>query len=101
MAFQASTASGQFPRHTEATRFDALVQSITSNPNVMAAWSGDYLLFSGVSHGASGPVIAMASQDFDAKPSWNGAKYTGSCFLDGAYDVAALLDFHFDNQCRA
>lgn len=99
-AFETSTGSAQFPRHREAPRFDTLVRTITADPDVLAGWSGEYLLFSGVSHGASGPVVTMATQAFDDQPGWKGSAYTGGCFFDGTYDVAGLLDFGFTNQCK-
>ena len=82
-AFETSTGSAQFPRHLEAPRFDALVGTITSDPDVLAGWSGEYLLFSGVSHGASGPVVTMATQAFDDQPSWKGSAYTGRASSTG------------------
>jgi len=100
MAFQTSDGSAQFPRNKEAPRFDALVKAITSDPGVRAGWNGDYLLFSGVSHGASGPVVTMATSTDDEQPAWQGAVYTAACFNDGTYDAAALLGFGFTNQCR-
>jgi hypothetical protein len=100
MAFQTSTGSGQFPRHKEAARFDALVRGIAADPAIQGAWSGEHLLLSGVSHGGSGPVVAMATTAFDDQPSWRGSKYTGACFYDGTYDVPGLLQFHASNQCR-
>jgi hypothetical protein len=99
-AFTSASGSAQFPRNREAPRFDALVKAITSDPDILAGWSGEYLLFSGVSHGASGPVIAMARTAADDDPHWKGTKYTGACFLDGTYDAAALLDFTYTNQCK-
>ena len=65
-----------------------------------AGWSGEYLLFSGVSHGASGPVVTMATSTDDDQPAWQGTVYTAACFNDGTYDAAALLAFGFANQCR-
>jgi hypothetical protein len=97
--FVTGDGSGQFPRHAEAPRVDALVHAITSDPDILAGWSGEYLLLSGVSHGASGPPIAMATSTFDDAPAWHGSAYTGACFFDGTYDAPALLDFLYTNQC--
>ena len=99
LPFESADGSAVFPRHLEAPRFDALIGAITSDPDVRAGWSGEYLLYSGVSHGASGPVVAMATGTFDDQASWNGAAYTGACFYDGTYDAPALLAFDFTNQC--
>lgn len=98
-AFTSASGSGQFPRHLEAPRFDALVTAITSDPDIRAGWSGEYLLFSGVSHGASGPVVAMADTTDDDAAAWKGSAYTGACFLDGTYDAGGLIDFTYTNQC--
>jgi hypothetical protein len=97
--FESSTASDEFPRHRESPRVDLLVKTITSDPDVRAAWSGDALLFSGVSHGASGPVVTMATSTDDDQPSWKGRAYTGACFYDGTYDAPGLLALDYTNEC--
>src|SRR5204863_144791 len=79
MAFQTSDGSAQFPRNKEAARFDKLVKAITSDAGVLSGWNGDDLLFSGVSHGASGPVVTMATSNDDDQPAWKGARYTAAC----------------------
>jgi hypothetical protein len=99
MDFQSATGSAQYPRHVEAQKADPLVKAITSDPDILSAWSGEFLLFSGVSHGASTPVVAMATQTYDSQPSWQGSKLTGACFNDGTYDAGGLLGFCFTNQC--
>jgi hypothetical protein len=99
--YETAEGSGNQAYFREGPRVDLLVESIVSDPVVRAAWSGEYLLFSGVSHGASAPVVAMAREPFAAKPSWHGTRYTGACFLDGTYNPAAQLQFAYANTCRA
>ena len=78
-----SAGSAGYPYSQESARVNLLVQNITSNPIIKAAWDGTKLLFSGVSHGSTATVIAMANTGYDATPSWQGSKFTGACFYDG------------------
>jgi hypothetical protein len=97
--FDTPTGSATYPRHLEATRLDALVHAITTDPDVSAAWTGEDLLLSGVSHGASGPMIAIAHAGAERAAAWRGSRYTGACFFDGTYDAPGLLQFDHDQAC--
>ncbi len=79
-------AAAAVPYADEAERIDHLVRSITAHPKIRALWNGTKLLFSGISHGSTAPVIAMKQKKYDDQISWKGTKTTGACFLDGQYD---------------
>lgn len=85
--FPFSPAAGKIPYTNEAPRVKALVDAILFSPEVRARWNGEQLLFSGISHGASAPVAAIARHHVDQAPWWRGRKKTAACFLDGQYDV--------------
>jgi hypothetical protein len=93
LLFETSTATGLYPYHAEAPRVDTVVRAITSDANLRAAWSGEELLFTGVSHGATAPVLAMARTKSDDAAAWKGTTKTGACFFDGIYNIAALDTF--------
>ena len=97
--FETGDGSGTFPRHLEASRLDALVRAITSDPDIARGWTGEDLLFSGVSHGASGPMIAIAQGDAARADLWRGSRYTAACFYDGTYDAPGLLRTLHDEEC--
>lgn len=91
------------PYLSEAERVDRLQKSITSSPVIQTLWTGERLLLSGVSHGATAPVVAMAHTDYDDGPAWKGTVTTAACFLDGVYDMQATYDYFSDYpvQCKA
>lgn len=93
----------QVPYLAEANRIDLIMQSIQSSPDIHHLWTGDELLFSGISHGATAPVLAMAKTDFDTEPDWKGNTKTAACFVDGVHDVQAANAYFLDYpiQCRA
>lgn len=98
--FEREISSGQFPFHREASRVDALVKAITTDPAIRQGWNGEQLLFSGVSHGATAAVVAMARNDFDASAAhWRGSKVTGACFFDGIYNSRDNLGRAFTQSC--
>jgi hypothetical protein len=99
MAFESSEGSGSFPSHRAASRVNSLVKAIVSDPNIAAAWSGEHLLFTGVSNGATTPVVAMAREEFDKESWWNGSQNTAACFYDGVAHVADLFAFLRENNC--
>ena len=99
--YEDSKGSAEFPYHLEAERVDALLLAITSHPKIQSAWSGKHLLLTGVSHGATAPVTAMARTALDSQTHWRGTGVTGACFLDGIYDLPKLMNFLYDNQCKA
>jgi len=79
--------AGRMPYAAEAPRVKALVDAILASPAIARRWSGKDLLFSGISHGATAPVLAMARAHVDRDARWRGTRKTGACFLDGQYDV--------------
>jgi hypothetical protein len=96
-----STKSGVYPFHKEANRINTVLHSIRTNPDIQNIWTGEYLLFSGVSHGATSPLASMARFDYDSVNSdWKGALKTAACFFDGIYDIPSQMDFNEQHQCR-
>ena len=86
--FSDSDGSDLTPYHREAARVNRLVTQITRRMRALdGPWDGKYFLLSGVSHGASSPVIAMKHEGFDASSDWNGTHKTGACFFDGISDI--------------
>lgn len=71
----------------EAPRVAKLVNTILNDPEIQQHWSRKDLLFSGISHGATAPVLAMARLHVDRDTTWRGTRKTAACFLDGQYDV--------------
>ncbi len=53
--YENADGSAEFPYFEEAGRVDVLMESITSDKAISEAWSGDYLLITGGSHGATAP----------------------------------------------
>ena len=86
--FQTPGASGDEPYNDEAPRVDLAIRSALDAGAVRAVWSGEHLLISGVSHGATAPVIAMARTALD--DGWHGSGVTAACFFDGIYDIGEL-----------
>jgi len=90
--FESSEGSGARPYIDEAARIDLAVREATTGAWARAFWTGEELLFEGISHGATAPVIAMARTKLDEQPHWHGSRATAGCFFDGAYDQAATAD---------
>ncbi len=99
--FQDPAGAAKLPYTLEAERVDMLLQDITSNPIIQSAWTGQHLLVTGASHGATAPVTAMFRTALDEKPYWKGDKLTAACFLDGTYDISETLQFLHKNECKA
>lgn len=93
--------SAGVPRHEEAPRYDTLVNAITNSSEIQSLWDGSELLLMGVSHGGSGPVIAMARNSYDESPSWQGTTKTAACFFDGTYSPSEAMTFLHDNGCSS
>ncbi len=91
-AFETAAGSGAAPYSDEATRLDLAVREATTGAWAQAYWTGQNLLFEGISHGATAPMILMARTSFDAEPHWQGRSFTAACFFDGSYDQAATAD---------
>jgi hypothetical protein len=90
LLFGDAQEAGNYPYNDEAPRVDLSIRGTTSDPLVMAAWTGAKLLISGSSHGATAPVIAMARTTDDDAAGWKGSALTAACFMDGIYDIVAL-----------
>jgi hypothetical protein len=90
LLFQTSEGTSLYPFAAEASRAHEIMKAVADDAVVKAAWSGASLLISGVSHGATAPVIAMARTTFDSEPSWRGATHTAACFFDGIYNIASI-----------
>ena len=97
--FKSALFAETYPFVDEAGRVDVLIKNITSFFIANELWTGKHLLFSGVSHGATAPVIAMARTPLDNQDYWHGSVATGACFYDGIYDVDAQVDFIIENRC--
>lgn len=83
--FLSSGQNGQ-PYFEESDRLNAVTASIRGSSIINSIWSGKYLLWAGVSHGATVPPIAMMRKR-DTQPTWQGSTKTGACFHDGTYNV--------------
>lgn len=97
--YQDSNGSSEYPYNQEDSRADALVHAVTTSPDVAKFWTGENLLLSGVSHGATAPVAAMANTNVEDAPHWQGTRNTAACFIDGIYDIPALFNFLRGNSC--
>ena len=87
--FESSVGSAVAPYVDEATRIDIAVREATTGGWAQAYWNGAELLFEGISHGATAPLILMARTRLDEQPHWQGSLLTAGCFFDGSYDQAA------------
>jgi hypothetical protein len=90
--FDTPTGSGDVPYIDEASRIDFAVKEATSGEWAKAYWSGEYLLFEGISHGATAPVILMARTSLASQSHWKGTRFTAGCFFDGSYDQVATAN---------
>ena len=87
---------------SEAQRVDLIQKAITNSETIKSIWTGKNLLISGVSHGATAPVIAMANTDYDEGDAWKGTQKTAACFLDGVYDMESTNTYFelYSPQCN-
>jgi hypothetical protein len=90
--FETATGSGTVPYLDEATRIDLAVREATRGVWAQTYWTGEDLLWEGVSHGATAPVILMARTTLDEQDHWHGRHFTAGCFFDGSYDQAATAE---------
>ncbi len=77
------------------------MKAVTTSAWAARYWTGESLLFAGISHGATAPPIVMARTALDDQPSWKGTKKTAACFFDGSMDQAATSQFLTTNACTA
>lgn len=87
--FETADASNAVPYVDETPRYDHAIREATTGAWAQAFWTGEQLLFEGVSHGASTPVIAMARTAVDSAAHWRGTQKTAACMFDGTYDQQA------------
>ena len=97
--FANTVGSQSNPYSKESGRVNEVISNIISNPTIQQSWSGKYLLHSGVSHGATSPIIAMARTSYDSNANWKGSLKTAACYYDGIYDSNAELNFLTTNAC--
>ena len=83
------------PRHSEKDRIHELISAIRESEAIQELWDGSRLLMSGVSNGATVPVVVMARHTIDDSAEWKGSQKTAACFYDGIYDVIEV-----DNQLK-
>jgi hypothetical protein len=100
--FLTKAAAGMQPYAAEASRVGEIMTTIAADPDLAVVWTGERLLISGASHGATAPVIAMASTSMDDYLAWQGSSTSAACFFDASYDAAALDAFLLANSdCHA
>jgi hypothetical protein len=103
LLFETADAAGQEAYVKEAQRVDLSLKAVVGFGK--AVWTGKDLLVSGISHGATAPVIAMARTAIDDAAEWKGTRKTGACFYDGTYDVKTTDAFlgtgNNGGQCMA
>ena len=99
--YEDSQGAGAFPYHLEAERVDAVLLAISQHKDIQSAWTGEHLLLTGASHGATAPVAAMARTALEEQPHWKGSGVTGACFFDGIYDIPQFMTLLHENKCNA
>jgi len=91
-AFETPIASGAVPYLDEQARYDRAIREATTGAWARAHWSGEHLLFVGISHGATAPMVAIARTVLDEHVYWHGTGKTAGCFFDGSYDPSATAE---------
>jgi hypothetical protein len=90
--FDTPVGSGEAPYIDEASRIDLAVKEATTGTWASNFWTGEYLLFQGISHGATAPMILMARTSLASQSHWQGSRFTAACFFDGSYDQVATAN---------
>ncbi len=90
--FASSGEAGRYPYHQELERMHALMIAIRALPEVAAIWDGSRLLISGVSHGGTAPLAAIAAGSTlrTRAAVWTGSAGTAVVLYDGISSPAAL-----------
>lgn len=90
--YTTSDATGAHPFYVEFDRMDHILQTLRARADVKAAWTGNKLLIGGVSHGASGPLIAIANKAAlkNHAANWTGKTMTAILANDGISKAATL-----------
>lgn len=84
----------KLPFNQEAARVDSSLRLVTQAARNNFNWDGSELLITGVSHGATSPMTAMARTALDNNPWWYGSAKSGVCLYDGVYDIPAQFDMY-------
>ncbi|MCA9665707.1 MAG: hypothetical protein KC503_08975 [Myxococcales bacterium] len=101
--FTTSGETGKYPYYRELDRMSELLRRVRALPEVAAAWSGDKLLISGVSHGGTAPLLGIASgQALKAQPAlWLGRTRTALVFYDGLSNLGSYEAWTAQSQSCA
>ncbi|MFP6687119.1 MAG: hypothetical protein VB934_20520, partial [Polyangiaceae bacterium] len=88
--FESFEAAGLYPYADEHERKHLIMQRIRSD--VASLWDGTHLLISGLSHGATAPVLAIGRRQAFVKDAavWMGSTHTAVVMFDGVSNPAAL-----------
>lgn len=97
--FETPEGAQSVPYYLMKERMNTVISDIRGNSTIRKIWNGRELLFSGISHGATAPVIVMANSNYDSTENWKGSTKTGACFYDGIYDTNAHFSFMNSNKC--
>jgi hypothetical protein len=91
--FTTEAEGGKYPYHVEFERMHYLMQEIRAQ--AASLWDGSKLLISGVSHGATAPAVAIASQKaFVSHPAvWMGGSHTAVVLFDGISNPKTLEEW--------
>jgi hypothetical protein len=87
--------AGAYPIYQEFDRMHELLVQLRALPDVQAAWDGSKLLISGVSHGATAPLVAIAAKAALRKHAavWTGSSKTAVVLYDGISNPATLEEW--------
>jgi hypothetical protein len=88
-----TNAAVNYPNHQEFARMDRILQRIRAE--AAPFWTGHKLLLTGVSHGATGPLAAIASNRAlrDHPGNWTGSTHTAVVLYDGHSNPATLEEW--------
>ncbi len=90
-----------YPYNKDESRVSALITAITTDTTLAANWSGEYLFYAGMGHGATSPVVSMARTTDFTQTSWQGTAGTAACLFEGIYDIPGMDSFAGANGCEA
>lgn len=99
--FKSGSENSKWPRHKLLSRVSTSIEDIKSSETLKSLWTGDELLFSGVSEGATVPLLAMIQTSANKRISWKGKYKTAACFFDGIPHVPSFLKFIEQHSCFA
>ncbi|MCK5795832.1 MAG: hypothetical protein KAI47_01515 [Deltaproteobacteria bacterium] len=93
--FTTSAEAGRYPYYREFARMDVMMRYLRALPEVVAVWNGKKLLISGVSHGATAPLAAIAAHRAlkDHAAIWTGQNATAVVLYDGISNTATLEEW--------